>query len=561
MKKFVCLFAFLAIVSNICWAQLSAFPGAEGFGANTLGGRNGKVVKVTNLDDHGPGSLRAALEAENPRIIIFTVGGIINLETKIRIHNPYVTVAGQTAPGDGICLRGEGIRIYTHDIIIRYLRIRPGDINFGPTNNWGGIDAITIANDPGSTDVPYNIIIDHCSLSWSVDEVVDMWFDTHDVTIQNCIIGEALYKSKHPKGIHSMGMLIGYKATNISVHHNLFFGNNQRNPMINGESLVDFRNNLIYNFGKNASHVYVDPWYIPKSIRINYVNNFIKKGPDSEDVHSLSIHERAEDHTQIYISGNKGPFANSTNSDNWKMVTVEQINGRTLYMLESYRTDQEFSHPFVTTQNAEDAYTYILEKAGATLPRRDPVDKKMINDTKNGKGTFVNSKDHVLSWPSYRKGTPAKDGDGDGMPDSWEKQHGLNSNDAADQNLDYDNDGYTNIEEYINNTGSVNHNARTLNFADDLPYPEMNPLVLQLKQNFPNPFVDHTTLSFATDTYSYVVLKLVDIEGKEYETFISDYLYEGEYEVTMDRLTIKPGIYYFILMSDNQIKGIKAIRK
>lgn len=553
---------FIIISVNTLYAQTPAFPGAEGFGANTVGGRGGKVIKVTNVNDSGPGSLRAALAEEGPRIIVFTTGGIINLETKLIIKNPFVTIAGQTAPGDGICIRGEGIRIYTHDIIIRYLRVRPGDIDFGPPNNWGGLDAITIANNPGSKNIPYNIIIDRCSLSWGVDEIIGMWFDTHDVTVQNCIISEALHKSKHTKGAHGMGMLIGYKATNISIHHNLFSSNNQRNPMINGESLVDFRNNVIYNFERAASHIYVDKYTPMELIRLNYVNNFIRKGPNSRNNHGLVINELAKDRSKIFISGNRSLFVESTDSDNWKMVALEQINGHKIPLSDSHRAIREFPHPSVTTLSAEGAYAYILENAGATLPHRDPIDKKVINDLKNGEGAIVNSRDHVLSWPSYNEGISVKDSDDDGMPDHWEKKYDLDSNDATDQNSDHDNDGYTNIEEYINNTPPNNQLSTPLNthsyFAEQN---EVNSLQFQLKQNFPNPFVDNTNLSFIIDKYSHVALKLVDFEGKEIETFIDDYLYEGEYEVVVELSNQNPGIYNFILISDGQKEGVKAILK
>ena len=233
---FSCLFSF---------SQIPAFPEAEGFGTSTRGGRGGKVLKVVNLNNDGPGSFREALETQGPRIITFAVGGIINLESKLFVDDPWVTVAGQTALGDGICVRGEGIRVRTHDVVIRHIRFRPGDVDFGLSNQWNDVDAVSISGG----DTIFNVVIDHCSLSWAVDENINMWGEVHDITVQNCIISEALLHSKHPKGAHSMGMLIGSKATNISVHHNLFAHNNDRNPHINGVSRVDFRNNVIYNPG------------------------------------------------------------------------------------------------------------------------------------------------------------------------------------------------------------------------------------------------------------------------------------------------------------------------
>ena len=221
-----------------------AFPTAEGFGANTQGGRGGKVIFVTNLSDSGPGSLREALREEGPRIIIFKVGGVIELKDDIIIKNPYVTIAGQTAPGDGICLKNAGLSIFTHDVIVRHLRIRPGDSKVG--SYYGDRDAIKING--------YNIILDHISASWSIDEVISIW-NSHDVTIQFSIFSEALQNNSHPKGRHSMGMLIRNDVKNLCVHHNIFAHNNERNPRVGGDVSLYFANNIIYNWGHYGSAI------------------------------------------------------------------------------------------------------------------------------------------------------------------------------------------------------------------------------------------------------------------------------------------------------------------
>ena len=206
--------------------ELRAFPGAAGFGANALGGRGGRALMVTNLNDSGPGSLRAAIEAEGPRTVIFRVAGTIELKTRIDIANPYITIAGQTAPGGGITLKIDPnytrspLRILTHDVILRYIRSRPGP----STAESDILDALTIPSG-------HDIIVDHCSFSWATDEVVNTWNDVHDITIQWSIISEGLNDSTHPKGPHSKGMLIGSEgAERISVHHNLFAHNRKRNP-------------------------------------------------------------------------------------------------------------------------------------------------------------------------------------------------------------------------------------------------------------------------------------------------------------------------------------------
>ena len=254
MLNFVIILFNLLCFISISRAQIPAFPGAEGFGSFTPGGRGGKIIEVTNLNPTGKGSFRSACEASGPRIIIFRTGGTISLIKNIRIKNPYVTIAGQTAPGDGICIKGAAIIIETHDVILRGLRIRIGDDISGP--NPENRDGIGIEN---KNNPPYNIIIDHCSISWAVDENVSVWYATHDITFQWCIISEALNKSIHPKGSHSMGMLFGApegsvnRPKNISIHHNLFAHNQDRNPKIAGANFCEIINNVIYNFNEKSA--------------------------------------------------------------------------------------------------------------------------------------------------------------------------------------------------------------------------------------------------------------------------------------------------------------------
>ena len=544
---------------SISWSQIPAFPGAEGFGSHTAGGRGGMILKVTNLNDSGPGSLRDALLAEGPRTIIFTTGGIIDLKTKLIIKNPFVTVAGQTAPGDGICIRGEGIRIYTHDVIIRYIRVRPGDIDFGPPNSWGGLDAITIADNPDDDDpqVPHNIIIDHCSLSWAIDEVIDMWHNTHDVTIQYCIISEGLHESKHPSGPHSKGMLIGSWATNISVHHNLFSSNFKRNPLINGESLVDFRNNIIYNYGKLASHV---DRYSGINVRLNYVNNYIKAGPNSINKHALVMNERMKDRVKLYMTGNRTESTDQTD-DNWSMVSMEKDDGEIVFISRNHTVDQEFQHPPTTTHSATRAYQQVLDRAGANLPRQDPIDKKVISDVKQRLGTIVNTRSDLLNWPSYRAGAPLPDHDDDGMPDYWENMYGLNSKDASDASSDRNKNGYTNLEDYLNNNTMPTASFASAMRTNSTTLPDMSPLALDLKQNYPNPFKNSTNLVFEIDSSSYISIQILNSQGETVGRLINSFMYEGNYEVNVDTRHLIPGIYCFVLASAQGRKIVKAIKR
>lgn len=269
-------------------SSIPAFPGAEGFGAQSIGGRGGKVFEVTNLNNSGSGSLRACVEASGPRTCVFRTGGTIELSSKLIINNPYITIAGQTAPGGGIALKrsagtsgaffnvGRG----AHDVVIRYIRIRPG--TFG-----GQPDGIGIYGN--------NVIVDHSSVSWAVDENMSTWYNAQNITIQWSIISEGLYCSTHPKGCHSMGLLLGASGSgNISVHHNLFAHNDERNPRIKTSGTVDVVNNIIYNPGISGSwgpsHISGDYSQTP----INYVANFYKTGPDS-------------DQPNYYISAGSGP--------------------------------------------------------------------------------------------------------------------------------------------------------------------------------------------------------------------------------------------------------------
>ena len=266
---------------------------------------------MTNLRDHGPGSLREAVQTQGPRVIIFAVSGIINLESKLIINEPWVTIAGQAAPDDGICIRGEGIKVQTHDVIIRHLRVRPGDIDFGPPNVWNHVDAISIGGDTTT----HSIVIDHCSLSWSVDEVVGLWDKVHDITIQYCIISEALNRSKHPTGAHGMGMLIGSKATNISVHHNFFAHNSDRNPLVNGVSKVDIRNNVIYNPARAAVDLTGRSGQM-----VNLVNNYIVRGPLTNIKADVQLRDTADKAPKLFIDGNIGTGRQADASDNWRLV-------------------------------------------------------------------------------------------------------------------------------------------------------------------------------------------------------------------------------------------------
>ena len=552
LTSFICVFIF----ANSGFAQIPAFPGAEGFGTLTKGGRGGIVLKVTNLKDNGPGSLRAAIEYKGPRIITFEIGGIINLETELKLLNPFVTIAGQTASGDGICIRGEGINILTHDVVIRFLRIRPGDIDFGPKNNWDGVDAITIGNKiPNSV---YNIVIDHCSLSWAVDENIGIWGDSHDITIQNCIIAEALLKSKHPKGDHGMGMLINNNSTNISIHHNIFAHNNDRNPYINGHSTVDLRNNIIYNPGGAATDVGANNYQI-----ISYVNNMIIDGPRSRLPADFIIRNLSKQKPKVYINGNKNldrVFKIKYYLENNTLNSMDTIMYSSLITEIDLKKQPIF--PSVTTFTPTEAYDFVINSSGATLPSRDPVDKEVIKDIQTKGDGMVNTKQNTLEWPIFNSGLTLIDNDNDGMPDYWEQVNNLNiAND--DNSYDNDGDGYTNIEEYLNRTDPnnvVNESQLFNNILNSNLYNSTNKSVkLNLNQNYPNPCSDSTNLMFSLNMPAKVSIDIFENSGKYVGNILKGFLYEGKYHILWECSSIKPGIYNIVFSSGNKNTSIQTV--
>lgn len=424
--------------------DLRAFPGAAGFGAYAAGGRGGQVLQVTNLNDSGPGSLRAAVAVQGPRVIVFRVSGTIELQRSLVIDKPYITIAGQTAPGGGIALKtassypGPALRINTHDVIIRYLRVRPG-----PSDQESeGLDALQIIGG-------YNIIIDHSSFSWSVDEVLSITRNAHDVTVQWSIVSEALYHSNHTEGRdHSMGMLLsGEGVGNISLHHNLYAHNRNRNPRIKvGFGVVDVVNNIIYNpkfehDGWATSHV-SDEYARQK---VNYVGNYIKLGPNSDLSGAYVSGSSAGSYgLDIYLENNVIMDQQNQDITGAGTVTVSKKNITSI-------AAKNPSLPISTT-TALASYTYILNNAGAILPTRDAVDARIVAEVTNGTGSWINHPNDVGGWPALAPGAPYPDCDGDGMPDTWELLYGLNPQDPADGNADADGDGYTNIEEFLNGT-------------------------------------------------------------------------------------------------------------
>lgn len=416
-------------------ASLRAFPGAEGYGTDTPGGRGGTVCRVTNLNDSGAGSLRACVEASGPRTVIFRTGGTINLQSRLDVHNPYLTIAGQTAPGDGITLRmapgsstDKGtMQIETHDVVIRYVRFRPGDNGYGDDSH----DALQIYKAG-----VYNIVADHTSFSWAIDENVNTYDESHDITVSNSIISEALSNSTHPQGEHSKGMLSGgVNAHNVSIHHNLFASNVDRNPQVSGVSVADIRNNVVYNYGDGSGAGVTLISSSKGEPDVNWVGNYYKPGPDSDP-------SRAEFATYNGTTGATHEWYGDANvrwtasGDQPARVASGAVG----------RRSTPFATPPVTTTSAAQAYTDVLAGAGASRVR-DAVDQRIVAEVRNGTGSFKDSAAGL--YPTLDPGTPPVDSDSDGMPDSFETAHGTNPS-SPDANGDADGDGYTNIEDWFN---------------------------------------------------------------------------------------------------------------
>jgi PKD repeat protein len=426
---------------------LPAFPGAEGYGTDTVHGRGGIIVEVTNLNDSGAGSLRDACENYTvPRIVVFRVGGTIISSGYINVReaNSYLYVAGQTAPGDGIQIKGDGFQVLDggHDVVLRYLRIRPGETATEDcVTVWGN-------NGYGVYRHTYNVVVDHCSLEWSPDENANVWDQCDGVTFQWCIIAEGLVG-------HSMGFISGFGMGNktntlfdieVALHHNLFAHNEGRNPYFKQgrDGPADFRNNVVYNWLNN------NVGQVEYGQQANFVANYYKAGPDVNWGGIILVPDgQNRSGIQIYVEGNWGPFCPSgCPSNEWDIGIAYYQGGHITAPEDKYRMWSPYFPPTVTTHTASQAYDLVLAGAGATLPSRDAADTHIVNDVINGTGHCGKNSD----WPNLQGGTPPTDTDHDGMPDSWETSHGLNPNDPADRNGDLDGDGYTNVEEYLNGT-------------------------------------------------------------------------------------------------------------
>ena len=463
-------------VDELPQSDIAAFPGAEGGGKFSFGGRGGKVIVVTNLNDDGPGSLRWACEQGGARIIVFNVAGIIRIKTPLIIRAPYITIEGQTAPGDGVCIAGETVWINTHDVIIRYMRFRRGE-------TWVGRRDDAIGGNPIG-----NIMIDHVSATWGLDENMSMYrhmyndstgktedkFPTVNITIQNSIFGEALDTWNH-----AFGSTLG--GENCSFMRNLWANNAGRNPSVGWNGVFNFVNNVVYNW----VHRSIDGG--DYRAQFNIINNYFKPGPATPKNnvgHRILKPESGRSklkykvYGRAYVNGNIMEGYPEITKDNWNGgVQVEEEGNAGEYMA-NIKWPKPLPMPAITVLKAEDAKNYVLANAGATLPLRDAVDARIVKQAATGKVEvpagvvapttqfkhrrepldsykqgIITDISQVGGYPEY-KGTPYKDSDNDGMPDEYEIKNKLNPNDASDA-AKITKSGYSNIEVYLNSVVNI----------------------------------------------------------------------------------------------------------
>jgi len=483
-SNLVLLVAILLILpATFLTAQTVAFPEAEGFGKFSSGGRGGDVYKVINLNDNGPGSLREACSAEGARTIIFEISGNIELESDLIVTQGNLTIAGQTAPGDGICINNASFIIKTSDVIVRHLRFRLGDNGFKDAEgNIVGVDSedkdvIRILGNSGGTR---NVIFDHCSLSWSIDEIVEIYGGASEadgvenVTFQYCIFSEALYASHNDLGNNSEGFKISNNATNITLYKNLFSSNWEHNIRSEGGSSFEMINNVVYNMKYTTA--------IGTANKFSLINSYFKQGNPIVLSQYMADYYTAPgffaSQTKAYTSGNDSDIS-----------SLSELDG-------SFSPFQQENPPLdsgIIADNVNETVVDIIENSGAILPSRDAVDNRIISQYSNTSALIIDSQSQVGGFPVLNSEAALLDSDNDGMPDSWEIANSLDLNNPNDRNV-LNEEGYTNLEEYINGSNfalsttdvAVNDTKKSFKVYHDFGNPRILNIDFQELQNISN---------------------------------------------------------------------------
>lgn len=470
MKRILTLLSACTLAFSTALAQFAsapAFPGAEGYGRFTTGGRGGAVYHVTSLDDNvqnpAEGTLRYFISKKSgPRTIVFDVAGTIELKGDLKINKGDISILGQTAPGDGICLKGYNLSIRSSNVIIRFIRCRLG-------SNGGDADAMSAAHH--DEDIEKNVIIDHCSMSWCTDEV-GSFYGNENFTLQWCILSESLKTNKYKEGKHGYAGIWGGKKA--SFHHNLLAHNDSRMIRFDHGYVssfagpVDYVNNVIYNWGSNSAYG-GETNQGAEAKTFNIVNNYYKPGPStssSAKTRILNPTTACDNCTgtdvpgKFYITGNVmegSPLVTKDNTctaaikmDGKSPITYQEWKNTCVSATKFTSSDAEFNYNIISQHNANDALSKVIEFAGASLSR-DAVDVRIADDTKNGTGKIMeDDQSELMVWPTLT-GEKAVDTDGDGMPDDFEIKCGLDPYQSNANGYDLDPKGYyTNIEVYAN---------------------------------------------------------------------------------------------------------------
>lgn len=484
MKKilFAIVMLMAAVETHAQFDKAPAFPGAEGFGRYVTGGRGGAVYHVTNLNDSGTGSFRDACNKSGTRTIVFDVSGTIFLKSELKLKNSNVSILGQTAPGDGICIADYPFVISADNVIIRYVRFRLGNRNVAnhEGDGLGGMDR-------------QNIIVDHCSVSWSIDECLSV-YGSKNISVQWCIADQSLVNAGHSKGKHGYGGNWG--GAGASYHHNLLAHHGSRTPRLGPrpgtqtDERMDLRNCVIYNYGGNGC-------YGGEGMKVNIVNNYYKPGPvtpsGTKGMRIACVNIRTSDYTahntskpndwdkmwhvwgKYYVEGNVNPTYPQVTEDNWTYGFYNQIdaNGNdgtyTAVTKDTIKITTPIPYGHVTTHSAENAFEKVLAYAGASY-KRDSHDVQIAEDARTGTAKWSNSEkkglidnqDQAGGWPELKSETPLADTDKDGIPDEWEQMYGLDPNNANDGKIKtLDARGfYTNLEVYCNSLVEENIKAQ-----------------------------------------------------------------------------------------------------